>query len=387
MAVAVGGMGAGELAWWLGLVFGAAPLLCLAAWHSADACPTQSPATFAQPRVVAALAAWADMGTIVAATEIKKVTFANICKMFISMEPSPLTCQIDRWFAGLVAGLRAFPLDFPGTAFHGARKCRRKLNAVFRQELEARKKVDKECDDLMSGLMHMEDEQGKKLSDEEVVDNIVSLVVAGYESTASAIMWATYHLAKSPAALAKLREENVALSESKTSSPLMITHDDLPKMKYTAKVVEETIRMANIAPMVHRVANKDVEYGGYMIPAGWSVLVWVRSLHTDPSFYHDPLTFNPDRWDLMVAKKLIDESMDGCMQEPAKPGTYQVFGGGYRICAGNMLARLQLTIMLHHLSIGYEWELLNPNAEIGYLPHPRPMDGATMAFRKIKPNA
>ncbi|KAM3392798.1 hypothetical protein ACQJBY_013767 [Aegilops geniculata] len=495
MAVAVGGMGAGDLAWWLGLVLGAAPLLCLAVWHSADAwyraafflrhggrrrlppghmglpflgetlsllwhfklarrpdafiatrrrahgagagiyrthlfgspavivctpaankfvlqsadnfgvrwpvpelvghtsvvnvegasharlrgfilaainrpSSLQTIATVVQPRVVAALEAWADMGTIVAATEIKKVTFANICKMFISMEPSPLTCQIDQWFGGLVAGLRAFPLDFPGTAFHGARKCRRRLNAVFRQELEARKKVDKECDDLMSGLMHMEDEQGKKLSDEEVVDNIVSLVVAGYESTASAIMWATYHLAKSPTALAKLREENVALSKSKAGSPLMITHDDLPKMKYTTKVVEETIRMANIAPMVHRVANKDVEYGGYMIPTGWSVLVWVRSLHTDPSFYQDPLTFNPDRWD-----------------EPAKPGTYQVFGGGYRICAGNMLARLQLTIMLHHLSIGYEWELLNPYAEIGYLPHPRPMDGATMAFRKLKPNA
>ncbi|VAH25367.1 unnamed protein product [Triticum turgidum subsp. durum] len=354
MAMVVGGMGAGDLAWWLGLVFGAAPLLCLAVWHSADAYQSVSTLVYSLH--------WNYIG---------QVTFANICKMFISMEPSPLTCQIDRWFAGLVAGLRAFPLDFPGTAFHGARKCRRKLNAVFRQELEARRKVDKECDDLMSGLMHMEDEQGKKLSDEEVVDNIVSLVVAGYESTASAIMWATYHLAKSPVALAKLREENMALSESKAGSPLMITHDDLPKMKYTAKVVEETIRMANIAPMVHRVANKDVEYGGYMIPAGWSVLVWVRSLHTDPNFYHDPLTFNPDRWD-----------------EPAKPGTYQVFGGGYRICVTSLaFARLQLTIMLHHLSIGYEWELLNPNAEIGYLPHPRPMDGAAMAFLKFRPNA
>ncbi|VAI27052.1 ent-kaurenoic acid oxidase 1-like [Triticum dicoccoides] len=323
-------------------------------------------AAVVQPRVVAALAAWADMGTIVASTEIKKVTFANIFKMFISMEPSPLTEQIDQWFGSLMAGLRAFPLDLPGTKFHGARKCRRKLNAVFRHELEARKKVDKKCDDLMSGLMCTEDEQGKRLSDEEVVDNMVNLVVAGYESTASAIMWATYHLAKSPAALAKLREENVALSESKGGS-LMITHDDLPRMKYTVKVVEETIRMANVAPMVHRVANRDVEYGGYTIPAGWPVLVWVRSLHTDPVYYQDPLTFNPDRWD-----------------KPMKPGTYQAFGGGYRICAGNMLAKLQITIMLHHLSIGYEWELLNPDAKVNYLPHPRPLDGAAMTFRKLR---
>jgi ent-kaurenoic acid hydroxylase len=138
-----------------------------------------------------------------------QVTFANICMMFISMEPSPLTEKIDEWFGNLVAGLRSFPLDFPGTAFYHARKCRRKLNAVFREELHARRKktmvTKAEDDDVMGGFIRMEDEQGKKLSDDEVVDNIVSLVVAGYESTASAITWATYHLAKSPDALAKLR--------------------------------------------------------------------------------------------------------------------------------------------------------------------------------------
>ncbi|KAF7111403.1 hypothetical protein CFC21_111416 [Triticum aestivum] len=342
----------------------------------------QTIATVVQPRVVAALGTWADKGTIVAATEIKKMTFANICKMFISMEPSPLTDKIDQWFGDLLYGLRAYPFDFPGTASHGARKIwshsseefngmqsRRKLDAIFREDLEARKKVDKQCDDLMGGLMQMKDEHGKKLSNEEVVDNIVSLVIAGYESTTIAIMWAVYHLAKSPIVLAKLREENIAMSKSKggsTSTTLMITHTDIPKMKYTAKVVEETIRMANIAPMVHRVANRDVEYRGYTIPKGWAVLVWLRSLHTDPNYYEDPLSFNPNRWD-----------------EPAKAGTYQVFGGGPRICAGNMLARLQITIILHHLCVGYEWELLNPDAEINYLPHPRPVDGAAMAFRKL----
>jgi ent-kaurenoic acid hydroxylase len=180
-------------------------------------------------------------------------------------------------------------------------QCRRNLDAAFQEELEARKKVGRECDDLMNGFMQMENEQGEKLSDQEVVDNMVSLVIAGYESTTNAIMWAIYHLAKSPIALSKLREENVAMSKSKgglSSGSLTITHDDIPKMKYTAKVVEETIRMANIAPMIHRVVNRDVEYGGYIIPEGWSVLVWVRSLHTDPDYYQDPLTFNPDRWDV-----------------------------------------------------------------------------------------
>ncbi|KAM0890523.1 hypothetical protein ACQ4PT_027008 [Festuca glaucescens] len=158
-----------------------------------------------QPGVVAALNSWADMGTIVASNEAKKVTFTNICKMFISMEASSMTVKMDQWFTSLVAGLRAFPLDFPGTACHDARKCRRKLNTVFQTELENRKNTNKKYDDVMNGFMELEDEQGKKLSDDEVVDNIVSVVVAGYESTASAIMWATYHLAKCPDILAKLR--------------------------------------------------------------------------------------------------------------------------------------------------------------------------------------
>uniref|UniRef100_A0A0D9XJ62 Cytochrome P450 n=1 Tax=Leersia perrieri TaxID=77586 RepID=A0A0D9XJ62_9ORYZ len=127
-----------------------------------------------QPRLVAALRSWAGKGTIAAATEIKK--------------PSLLTEKIDEWVAGLVPGFRAFPLDIPGTTFHHARKCRRKLNSVFREELERRKvklqvageKSDDDCD-LMSGLMQMKDEQGNRLSDNEVVDNIVSLVIGGYE--------------------------------------------------------------------------------------------------------------------------------------------------------------------------------------------------------------
>ncbi|KAJ1297672.1 hypothetical protein BS78_01G394900 [Paspalum vaginatum] len=318
-----------------------------------------------QPRIMAALRSWADKGTVTAATEIKKVVFENICKTFVSMDPSPLTGTIDGWFAGLIAGFRAFPLDFPGTAFRHARACRKNLDTAFREELQRRRKKELDVhNDLMGGLMQMEDDQGKKLDDDEVVHNIVTLVFAGFESTSNNIMWAVYHLAKSPDALRKLREENMAVSRDRNGG--FVTLDDIPSMKYTAKVVEETIRVANIASSVYRVALRDVEYKGYTIPKGWRVVVWLRSLHTDANYYDDPLSFNPDRWD-----------------KPPKPGTYQVFGGGPRICAGNMLARLQLTIMLHHLAVGYKWELLNPNAEVIYSPHAKPVDGALISFSKL----
>ena len=86
------------------------------------------------------------------------------------------------------------------------------MSAVFRDELRRRKEGADGGEDLMSALMRTEDERGRLLSDEEVVDNIVSLVLAGYQSTASALMWAVYHLAKTPHALAKLRVSRLLTS-------------------------------------------------------------------------------------------------------------------------------------------------------------------------------
>ncbi|XP_004301171.1 PREDICTED: ent-kaurenoic acid oxidase 2-like [Fragaria vesca subsp. vesca] len=320
-----------------------------------------------QPRMIAALKSWAQKGRIKAYDEAKKVTFENIGKLFASLEPGPLLDTIDDLFTGLIKGIRAQPFNIPGSACHHARQCRKKLDAIFWMELEKKKKNQKEVstNDLMDGLMQIKDDEGNKLGDQEVIDNIVSLVVAGYASTSLASMWAIYYLAKFPNVLQKLREENMAIRKTKEGD--FITSEDVSKMKYTNKVVEETIRMANIAAFIFRTATKDAEYKGYIIPKGWQVIVWVRYLHTNSEYFDDPMCFNPNRWN-----------------DPARPGTYQVFGGGSRICAGNMLVRIQLAVFLHHLSTAYEWKLLNPNAEMVYLPHPTPIDRVDVSFKRIK---
>ncbi|OAY66011.1 Ent-kaurenoic acid oxidase 2 [Ananas comosus] len=320
------------------------------------------------PIVAAALCSWSEKGTIAAYSEIKKMTFKNTCKMFVSIEPGPLFEALDKYFNGTTPGIRAYPLNFPGTALHYALKCRRKLTAVFSREVERRRKGrsegNHESKDLMDGLMDIEDEEGKHLSDDEVVDNIVSLVIGGYQSVTLTSTWALYLLSKSPQVLQKLREENMAVGKRANGDP--ITFEDISKLKYTAMVVEESIRKANIVSLLCRVAKKDVEYKGFRIPKGWQVLVWIRSLHTDPKYFDDPMSFVPERWDV-----------------PVKPIGYQGFGVGPRICAGNMLARLQITVILHHAVLGYKWKLVNPDAKIKYLPHPLPCDGAVMDFAAL----
>lgn len=197
--------------------------------------------------------------------------------------------------------------------------------------------------DLMDGLMKFKDEEGKGLREMEILENMLGLVAGGYESTALSIMWAFFYLAKYPDVLNKLRvwsytyiycflflhilyvnqinfqEENLPISNTEG---FMTKYDDILNLKYTKNVVEEIVRMANVASFLFRVANQDVNYNGtefylfifpsdmpdlntvyntfsgYIIPKGWKVILWIRYLHTDPENFHDPLTFNPDRWDV-----------------------------------------------------------------------------------------
>ncbi|KAK3030721.1 hypothetical protein RJ639_037218 [Escallonia herrerae] len=147
----------------------------------------------------------------------------------------------------------------------------------------------------------------------------------------------------------ELKEENMNLSKNKDE--LLITSEDVAKLTYTKKVVEETIRVANVAFLLFQTATKDVEYKGYTIPKGWKVVLRLRYLHTNPKNFKDPMCFNPDGWN-----------------ESLKPKAFQVFGGGSRICARNMLSR---------------WDLVNPNARIMYLPSHKPEDGVELTFSKL----
>ncbi|KAG6753998.1 hypothetical protein POTOM_042006 [Populus tomentosa] len=207
-------------------------------------------------------------------------------------------------------------------------------------------------DPMDIGLMQIEDDEGSQLSDQEVLDDIVGLVIAS--------TWAIYYLAKYPHVLAKLREENTAACKNKKGD--FITREDRCGGRNY-----KNGQLAIIAAFVFRMATREVEYKGYKIPRNWKVIIWARYFHTNPESFEDP-TY-PDRWN-----------------EPARPGTHQVFSNGSRICPVNMLARLQLAFFLHHLSVGYNsvmWELLDPDADMNYLSHQMPVDGVEIVFDKI----
>ncbi|KAJ8429364.1 hypothetical protein Cgig2_033196 [Carnegiea gigantea] len=258
-----------------------------------------------QPTIVHALQSWAQKGKIIALDELKKVTLLNMGRYFASLDFGPQLHSIEHMLFAITQGFRAQPAKIPGSAYRYAVKCRTKFKSIMRVELEKRKQQNenaKEAKDLMDQLMQMKDEGGKNLTDEEVLDNIVSSIHVGNISTAYLSTWALYFVAKDPNVLHKLREENMELAKEKKD--LFITCEDVLKLKYTNK----------IRPRV---------------------------------------------------------------------GTYYAFGGGWKSCPGNMLVRLQRVILLHHLLIGYKWEVLNPDVKVRYLSHPLPADGLQLLVSEI----
>ncbi|XP_020268060.1 ent-kaurenoic acid oxidase 2-like [Asparagus officinalis] len=322
--------------------------------------------TSAQPIFIQALEDWASKRKIVAYDETKAMTFRNICEVLVSFKSKELLDTMESMYRGLMGGLRSMRIKIPGTAYHHALKCRKKLSNILLKEVRDRKEHGIQKHDFLQILIDSVDENGNKLNEVEVMENIVSLILGGYESTSNVMTWGLFYLAKYPEILEKLKEETRQIQKQKSKDEIL-TAQDIKSMKYASMVAEELIRLANVSPFIFRtVARDDVVINGYKLPRNWRVLVWIRSMHLDPRYFSDPLTFNPDRWDNFRPKA----------------GTYSVFGAGLRYCPGNNFARVQVMMFLYHACLKYRWKLLNPDAGTAFQPHPRPRDGAEMIFER-----
>jgi cytochrome P450 family 135 len=148
---------------------------------------------------------------------------------------------------------------------------------------------------------------------EELRDELVTLLVAGHETTATALAWALERLARHPAAWARLREEVAAGEE-----------------EYLDAVVKETLRLRPVIPIVLRHLKAPMRIGGWDLPAGVSVVPCIYLVHRDPTVYPDPLAFRPERF----------------IESPAGTYTWIPFGGGVRRCLGASFALFEMKTVL-----------------------------------------
>ncbi|XP_028787341.1 ent-kaurenoic acid oxidase 1-like [Neltuma alba] len=322
---------------------------------------------------ISSLEKWSKTGEIEFLTELRRFTFRIIMHIFLGSEGDNVMHNLEKEYTTLNLGVRAMKINLPGFAYHEALKARKKLVAVFQSVVDQRRKERKEnvyyrkSRDMIDGLMDAKDENGKKLDDEQIIDIMLMYLNAGHESSGHTTMWATVYLLQHPEIFQKAKDEQEEIIKRRPPTQTGLTLKEIRQMEYLSKVIDETMRLVTFSSMVFRVAKSDVNINGYLVPKGWKALVWFRAIHFDQKIYPNPLEFNPSRWDNFIPKAT----------------EFMPFGAGSRLCPGNELAKLEITVFLHHFLLNYRLERLNPKSPVMYLPHTRPADNCKAKIHKI----
>ena len=211
-------------------------------------------------------------------------------------------------------------------------------------------------------------DDGEGMSDQQLRDELITILIAGHETVASALTWACYLLAQNPTAEARLRQElRQALGEGDNLRPPSV--DDLPALDYTRRVFDETLRLYPPAWLVTRKNVQDDTIRGARIPAGSLVVISIAGVQRSPACWNNPQQFDPDRF--------LPENSAGRHRY-----AYLPFGGGPRLCIGNTFALQEAPLVLAAIYQRYHLELVDPEAMIvDALVTQRPRGGLHMRVR------
>jgi cytochrome P450 len=234
----------------------------------------------------------------------------------------------------------------------------RRLDETVRRFIQDRRASGADKGDLLSMLLLATDEEGDggSLTDEQARDQSMTLLIAGHDTTAAGLTWLFYCLARHPQVAALVHQELDTVLGGREP-----TASDLPRLGYTERAVKETLRLYPPAyAMFMRQAAADVEIAGYTVPRGSLIQLFPYICQHDPRWFPDPERFDPDRF--------LPER-----QQALPPFAYFPFGGGPRVCVGNMFAMMEMTLVAATLLLHLNVELVPGQAE--------PQPAALMSLR------
>jgi cytochrome P450 len=195
--------------------------------------------------------------------------------------------------------------------------------------------------DLLAKLLAARDpETGLLLDTTQVRDEVITLILAGHETTSNALSWTWYLLGTNPGAEARLHAELRSVLAGRTP-----TVADLPDLPYTAMVINESMRLYPPAWAISRSPTDDDEIGGYRIPRGSVVMLCQYITHRHPGFWKDPERFDPERFSPQCS-------------ENRPRFAYFPFGGGPRLCIGSYFALTEAQLILATIAQRYRLKLV-----------------------------
>lgn len=229
------------------------------------------------------------------------------------------------------------PAWLPTPAGLSAPKAVKAMDDVVYRLIADWRRTGEDRGDLLSMLMLVQDEDGTHMTDKQVRDEALTLILAGHETTANVLNWTWYLLSQHPEVESKLHDELDRVLHGRTP-----TYQDLRELPYTDMIIKEAMRLYPPAYFIGRMAIEDTTLGDYVVPKGTQVSIATFAAHRDPRWWKNPDAFIPERW----AEK-----------DDRPKHAYLPFGAGPRVCIGNTFASLEARILLATLAQKFRLQL------------------------------
>ena len=222
------------------------------------------------------------------------------------------------------------------------KKAVRDLDTVIYRMIERRRAAAAIGKDLLSLLMQAKDDgTNVHMTEKQLRDEVLTLLIAGHETTANVLAWIFYLLARHPAAEQRIYEEAKAVLSGRAAFGAA----DLDRLAYTRRVMQEGLRLYPPGWFIGREALTDVQLGGYTVPKGAVVMMSQYVTHRDARFFEDPGHFKPERW-------------EGDLEDRLPRGAYFPFSAGDRHCIGEGFAWQEALLILATLAERWRFELV-----------------------------
>ena len=316
---------------------------------------------------------WQDGATLDMHSEMMKLTLVIVGETLFNQsltdEASAVGAAMDVFSGGfrrLMSPIGPLLDRLPLPETRRLRQSRAELDRIVANLIAERRKQG-DGNDLLSLLLtaHEAGADDQPMTDAQIRDEVLTLLLAGHETTANALTFAWWLLAQHPDAAAKLYEEVTAVLQGR-----LPTASDLEGLRYTRMVFSEALRLYPPAWIIGRQALADHAIGGYTIPAGASIMLSPWAMHHDARYYPDPYRFDPERWTPAAQAARPKYSFFG-------------FGAGSRVCIGEHFAWMEGTLIL--ATLAQRWQVqpvttapLAVRAAITL----RPRDGVPLVIRR-----
>lgn len=292
---------------------------------------------------------WQSGAIVDIADEMMKLTMLIAAQALfeqdIGSDTQAVSHNIDvvlEFFTRLSSPFLKLSLALPLPSSRRFKKAVRDLDTVIYRMIERRRDTAGSGKDLLSLLMQARDDQTNvQMTEKQLRDEVLTLLIAGHETTANVLAWIFYLLAKHPDAEQRLHDEARAVLGGRAA----FTAADIERLARTRRVMQEGLRLYPPGWFIGREAQTDVKLGGYTVPRGAVVMMSQYVTHRDARFFEEPERFKPERW-------------EGDLEDRLPRGAYFPFSAGDRHCIGEGFAWQEALLILATLAERWKFELV-----------------------------